>query len=61
MNVHVRTLLDGRRIFNHRIHPAALVGLTELGATEITVVARNPDKAARLLDLGRWENPPAQA
>ncbi len=33
--------------------PAALVGLAELGVTEITVVARNRDKAARLLDLGR--------
>jgi shikimate dehydrogenase len=33
--------------------PAALVGLAELGVTEITVVARSRDKAARLLDLGR--------
>jgi shikimate dehydrogenase len=33
--------------------PAALVGLAELGVTEITVVARDRDKAARLLDLGR--------
>lgn len=33
--------------------PAALVGLAELGVTELTVVARNRDKAARLLDLGR--------
>jgi shikimate dehydrogenase len=32
--------------------PAAVVGLAELGVTGITVVARNPDKAARLLDLG---------
>lgn len=31
--------------------PAALVGLAELGVTEITVVARNRDKAARLLGL----------
>jgi shikimate dehydrogenase len=33
--------------------PAAVVGLAELGVTEITVVARNRDKAARLLELGR--------
>ena len=26
--------------------PAAIVGLAELGVTDITVVARNPDKAA---------------
>jgi shikimate dehydrogenase len=32
--------------------PAAVVGLAELGVTGITVVARNPDKAARLADLG---------
>ncbi len=32
--------------------PAAVVGLAELGVTGITVVARNPDKAARLVDLG---------
>ncbi|HEV7361434.1 MAG TPA: shikimate dehydrogenase [Mycobacterium sp.] len=32
--------------------PAAVVGLTQLGVSGITVVARNPDKAARLVDLG---------
>jgi shikimate dehydrogenase len=32
--------------------PAAVVGLAELGVPGITVVARNPDKAARLVDLG---------
>jgi len=32
--------------------PAAVVGLAELGVTGITVVARNPDKAARLVELG---------
>lgn len=32
--------------------PAAVVGLADLGVTGITIVARNPDKAARLLDLG---------
>jgi shikimate dehydrogenase len=31
--------------------PAAIVGLAELGVGHITVVARNPDKAARLLGL----------
>ena len=32
--------------------PAAVVGLAHLGVTGITVVARDPDKAARLVDLG---------
>ncbi len=32
--------------------PAAVVGLATLGVSGITVVARNPDKSARLLDLG---------
>ena len=31
--------------------PAAIVALAELGVTEITVVARNPDKAAALVQL----------
>ena len=31
--------------------PAAIVALAELGVTEITVVARNPDKAAGLVEL----------
>jgi shikimate dehydrogenase len=33
--------------------PAAVVALAELGVTDITVAARNPDKAAGLVDLGR--------
>jgi shikimate dehydrogenase len=32
--------------------PAAVVGLAELGVAGITVVARDPGKAARLVDLG---------
>ncbi|MGV0160007.1 shikimate dehydrogenase [Mycobacterium colombiense] len=32
--------------------PAAVAGLAQLGVAGITVVARNPDKAARLLGLG---------
>ncbi len=32
--------------------PAAVAGLAELGVTGITVVARDPRKAARLVDLG---------
>jgi shikimate dehydrogenase len=32
--------------------PAVIVGLAELGVSHITVVARNPDKAARLVQLG---------
>ncbi len=31
--------------------PAAIVALADLGVTDITVVARNPDKAARLVEL----------
>ena len=31
--------------------PAAMVALAELGVGDITVVARNPDKAARLIEL----------
>jgi shikimate dehydrogenase len=33
--------------------PAAIVALAELGVGDITVVARNPDKAARLVELAR--------
>ncbi|SPM43248.1 Shikimate 5-dehydrogenase, partial [Mycobacterium numidiamassiliense] len=32
--------------------PAAVAGLAQLGVAGITVVARNPDKAARLVELG---------
>lgn len=32
--------------------PAAVAGLAQLGVAGITVVARNPDKAARLVNLG---------
>lgn len=32
--------------------PAVVVALAELGVSGITVVARNPDKAARLVELG---------
>ena len=31
--------------------PAAIVALAEMGVTDIAVVARNPDKAARLVEL----------
>jgi shikimate dehydrogenase len=34
--------------------PAAIVALAELGVGDITVVARNPDKAARLVELAAW-------
>src|ERR1700761_9563693 len=33
--------------------PAAIVALADLGVTDVTVVARDPDKAARLIELGR--------
>lgn len=32
--------------------PAALMGLARLGVTDVTVVARDPGKAARLVELG---------
>lgn len=32
--------------------PAAVLGLAELGFANITVIARNPDKATRLVELG---------
>lgn len=32
--------------------PAAVAGLAQLGVTGVTVVARNPEKAARLVELG---------
>lgn len=32
--------------------PAAVMGLAQAGVSAITVVARNPDKAARLVELG---------
>lgn len=40
--------------------PAAVVALAELGATEITVAARNPDKAAPLVDLAQRLGAPAR-
>jgi shikimate dehydrogenase len=40
--------------------PAAVVGLAELGVTGITVVARNPDKAARLVELGNASGVPTK-
>lgn len=45
-------LLDTRWCWVRGTAPAAVVGLAELGVTDITVVARNSDKAARLVDLG---------
>lgn len=40
--------------------PAAVVGLARLGVSGITVVARNPEKAARLVDLGARAGVPAR-
>jgi shikimate dehydrogenase len=40
--------------------PAAVLGLAELGVTGITVVARDPDKAARLVELGARIGVPAR-
>jgi shikimate dehydrogenase len=40
--------------------PAAVVGLAQLGVSGITVVARNPEKAARLVDLGARAGVPAR-
>ncbi|TGD90831.1 shikimate dehydrogenase [Mycolicibacterium sp. CH28] len=49
---HVRHLRRAIVLGSGGTAPAAVVGLAELGVTEITVVARNRDKAVRLLDLG---------
>ncbi|WAJ47188.1 shikimate dehydrogenase [Mycobacterium sp. Aquia_216] len=40
--------------------PAAVAGLAQLGVAGITVVARNPEKAARLVDLGARAGIPAR-
>jgi shikimate dehydrogenase len=40
--------------------PAAMVGLAQLGVAAITVVARDPEKAARLVDLGSRLGVPTQ-
>jgi shikimate dehydrogenase len=40
--------------------PAAVVGLAQLGVSGITVVARDPDKAARLVDLGTGAGVPTR-
>jgi shikimate dehydrogenase len=40
--------------------PAAVVGLAQLGVAAITVVARDPEKAARLVDLGSRLGVPTQ-
>jgi len=49
---HVRHLRHAIVLGSGGTAPAAIVALADLGAIEITVVARNRDKAARLLDLG---------
>ncbi len=48
---HVRNLRRAIVLGSGGTAPAAVVALAKLGVTAITVVARNPDKAARLLDL----------
>ena len=40
--------------------PAAVVGLAQLGVPGVTVVARNPNKAARLVDLGTRSGVPTR-
>ncbi|KDE97612.1 shikimate dehydrogenase [Mycolicibacterium aromaticivorans JS19b1 = JCM 16368] len=50
---HVRHLRRAIVLGSGGTAPAAVVALVDLGVTEVTVVARNRDKAARLLDLGR--------
>ena len=49
---HVRHLRHAIVLGSGGTAPAAVVALADIGAIEITVVARNRDKAARLLDLG---------
>ena len=48
---HVRRLRRAIVLGSGGTAPAAIVALADLGVTAVTVVARNPDKAARLLDL----------
>lgn len=48
---HVRPLRHAIVLGSGGTAPAAIVALADLGATEVTVVARNRDRAARLLDL----------
>jgi shikimate dehydrogenase len=50
---HVRHLRRAIVLGSGGTAPSAVVALADLGATEVTVVARNRDKADRLLDLGR--------
>ncbi len=40
--------------------PAAVLGLAQLGVAAIAVVARNPDKAARLVELGNRAGVPTR-
>jgi shikimate dehydrogenase len=49
---HVRHLRHAIVLGSGGTAPAAVVALADLGSIEITVVARNRDKAARLLELG---------
>ncbi|MGY4708580.1 shikimate dehydrogenase [Mycolicibacterium sp. CBM1] len=49
---HVRHLRRAIVLGSGGTAPAAVVALAELGVTEITIVARNAEKAARLLELG---------
>lgn len=49
---HVRHLRRAVVLGSGGTAPAAIVALADLGAIDITVVARNRDKAARLLDVG---------
>jgi shikimate dehydrogenase len=50
---HIRHLRHGIVLGSGGTAPAAVAGLAELGVIELTVVARDPDKARRLLDVGR--------
>ncbi len=50
---HVRHLRRAIVVGSGGTAPAAVVGLAELGVIEMTVVARNQDKAERLIELGR--------
>ncbi|OBH85942.1 shikimate dehydrogenase [Mycobacterium sp. E2989] len=40
--------------------PAAILGLAQLGVSDIAVVARDPDKAARLVELGAGAGVPTR-
>jgi shikimate dehydrogenase len=50
---HIRHLRHAIVLGSGGTAPAAVAGLAEIGVIDLTVVARNPEKVSRLLDVGR--------